>query len=273
MKVSRVFFLLVFIICYCNAGAQSSVAAKPFVLGEVLQMQSTMLNEKRVLNIYLPEGYTESDSINYPVIYLLDGSADEDFIHVAGLVQFYNFSWINILPKSILVGVANVDRRHDLTFPTTVKKDKDENPTSGGSLKFMDFMEKELQPLIRQKYKTSEKRMLIGQSLGGLFATEVLFRRPYLFDQYLIVSPSTWWDNQSILKLSRKPVADSVKIYIAVGEEGKIMKNGARAIYSLLKKQGNRNNIDFDFLGKENHATILHKAIMRAFEGIFIINK
>ena len=70
-------------------------ASKPFVLGYIDEIQSKELSEKRVLNIYLPEGYKKEDSIKYPVIYLLDGSADEDFIHVTGLIQFNNFSWIN----------------------------------------------------------------------------------------------------------------------------------------------------------------------------------
>ncbi|HEX8459991.1 MAG TPA: alpha/beta hydrolase-fold protein, partial [Segetibacter sp.] len=92
---------------------------KPFVLGVIDEIQSKELGEKRILNIYLPEGYNAKDTIKYPVIYLLDGSADEDFIHVVGLVQFNSFEWINLVPKSIVVGIATVDRRRDFTFPTT----------------------------------------------------------------------------------------------------------------------------------------------------------
>src|SRR4051812_3726016 len=61
---------------------------KPFVLGVIDELQSRELGEKRVLNIYLPEGYGKDDTTKYSVIYLLDGSADEDFIHVSGIVQF-----------------------------------------------------------------------------------------------------------------------------------------------------------------------------------------
>src|SRR5215207_737805 len=68
---------------------------KPFVLGVTTAVNSKVLGEKRILNIYLPEGYNPKDTVTYPVIYLLDGSADEDFIHVAGLVQYNSFEWIN----------------------------------------------------------------------------------------------------------------------------------------------------------------------------------
>jgi hypothetical protein len=72
------------------------------------------LEEDRILNIYLPEGYGE-DSTRYPVIYLLDGSYNEDFLHICGLVQF--LTMIEVMPKTIVVGIANVDRKRDFTFP------------------------------------------------------------------------------------------------------------------------------------------------------------
>lgn len=75
--------------------AQDTLRSKPFVLRTVHTIQSNELSETRVLNIYLPEGYTHDDNSRYPVIYLLDGSADEDFIHVSGIVQFFNFPWVN----------------------------------------------------------------------------------------------------------------------------------------------------------------------------------
>ena len=84
--------------------AQTSTS-KPFVPGITEEIQSTQLSEKRVLNIYLPEGYSKNDTIKYPVIYLLDGSADEDFIHIVGLIQFNSFSWVSRVPKSIVVGI------------------------------------------------------------------------------------------------------------------------------------------------------------------------
>ena len=141
---------------------------KPFVLGEIIEFQSKVLSETRALNIYLPEGYNPKDSIKYPVIYLLDGSADEDFIHIVGIVQYNSFEWINIVPKSIVVGITTVDRRRDFTFPTTIQADKKKYPSTGHSDKFISFIETELQPFINHKFKTNQSKTIIGQSLGGL---------------------------------------------------------------------------------------------------------
>lgn len=80
------------------------------------------MNETRTLNIYIPDSYNKNPKTAYPVIYLLDGSANEDFIHVTGLVQF--LTMIQKMPESIIVGIANVDRKRDFTFPTTNVQDK-----------------------------------------------------------------------------------------------------------------------------------------------------
>ena len=101
---------------------KENTAPKPFVIGEIVNIHSKELGENRTLNIYLPNGYHPDSLKRYPVIYLLDGSADEDFIHIAGLVQFGSFPWLNILPESIVVGIANVDRKRDFCRKSRSRK-------------------------------------------------------------------------------------------------------------------------------------------------------
>lgn len=255
--------------------------SKPFVLGVIEEIQSEILGEKRILNIYLPVGYNKNDSIGYPVIYLLDGSADEDFIHVAGLVQFNNFPWIDRVPKSIVVGIATVDRQRDFTFPTTIKKDKEQYPATGGSENFMHFMENELQPYINGKYNTSQDKMLIGQSLGGLLATEILLKKPHLFNKYMIISPSLWWDNASLLEqnsiLLEEKFDQKTEVYIGVGKEGlspgevpHVMEVDANLLAEKLMSSKSKSlQIYFDYLPQEDHATIAHQAIFNAFRLLY----
>jgi predicted alpha/beta superfamily hydrolase len=242
----------------------------PFTIGETLTIYSQILNEDRILNIYLPNGYSSDSLKKYPVLYLLDGSIDEDFIHIAGLVQFGSFPWIKMLPESIVVGIANIDRRRDYTFPTSIKKDQEDFPTTGKSEKFIQFIADELQPLIQHNYLVSSSKTIIGQSLGGLLATEILLKKPDLFDRYVIVSPSLWWDNESLLKFSF-PKENAVKeIFIGVGKEGKVMKSDAKALFEKLKaEKAGSTKIYFDFLAAQDHADALHLAVYHAFEKMF----
>ena len=259
----------------------ASVTSRPFVLGQIVELHSEILKENRTLNIYLPEGYNELDTNRYPVIYLLDGAADEDFLHVVGLVHFNTFPWIDRIPKSIVVGIANTDRKRDFTFPTNILADKEKYPTTGGSAGFMDFLEMELQPFIDSTYKTTKDKMLIGQSLGGLLASEILIKRPMLFDKYMIISPSLWWDNGSLLKQPfswpvDKPLKD-LYIYIGVGKEGltpgefpRVMEVDANMLADQLKALDNESlHVYFDYLPEEDHATVGHQAVFNAFRTLY----
>lgn len=254
---------------------------KPFQLGVIEELNSKLLSEKRILNIYLPETYKASDTIHYPVIYLLDGGADEDFIHTVGLVQYNTFSWIDRIPQSIVVGIANTDRKRDFTFPTSVDEDKKRFPTTGGSQNFMDFIEKELQPFIRSQYKGNSQSTIIGQSLGGLLATEILLKRPNLFDNYIIISPSYWWNDGSLLKQDSVVFGENfnapTKVYLGVGKEGlaptktpHVMEVEANIMSEKLKQSKSKNlKVYFDYMPEEDHATSSHPALFNAFRLLY----
>lgn len=264
--MKRVLILLTLLIAIgiIRAKAQD---VKPYVLGEVHSLHSSILKEKRNLNIYLPHGFDKTKA--YPVIYLLDGSAHEDFIHICGLAQFFNLM-LN-MPPMIVVGIENVDRKRDFTFPTTDVDLKAKTPTCGGSEHFMVFLEKELIPYIEINFIVTSDRYLIGQSLGGLLASEILLKKAELFTHYFIISPSLWWDNESMLNQANSLYStqsdQSRFVYIAVGkEEPKIMQKEAKALRKILKNSQHQNTrIYFEHMEDETHATILHNAIYLGF--------
>ena len=101
------------------------------------------------------------------------------------------------------------------------KRDLKEFPTTGHSQNFMEFIKKELQPFVASKYQTSGQKTIIGQSLGGLLATEILLKQPDLFDNYIIVSPSLWWDDESLLKLTPKSFAKASPFTSPLEKKGK----------------------------------------------------
>ena len=253
-----------------SAATPPIASSEKFAIGESLTFRSEVLQEDRTINVYLPLSYGEDSDSQYPVIYLLDGSADEDFIHISGLVQFGSFSWIQMLPETIVVGIANTDRKRDLTFPTRNEKDRSESPTSGGSKKFVEMIETELQPLITNRYRVNGSTTLIGQSLGGLLATEVLFKKPDLFDNYIIVSPSLWWDDESLLQTSNADLSSVNAVYVGVGEEGPVMQRVARELYEKLRDEESLSaSPGFRHFPELDHGDALHLAVYDAFETIF----
>lgn len=277
-----IILILLFTVTIGNAQVKKQKeTSKPFVLGTIEEINSKILSEKRIVNIYLPEGYNQNDTIKYPVTYLLDGSADEEFVHVVGLFQFNSFSWINRVPKSIVVGIANIDRKRDFTYQTTIEEDKKRYLTCGKSANFISFIETELQPFIEKKYKTNNSKTIIGQSLGGLLATEIVLKKPNLFNKYIIISPSLWWNNGSLLEekseIYQENFKDIIDIYIGVGKEGlapseipHVMEVDANLLAEKLKSTKSKNvKVSFDYLPQEDHATITHQAIFNAMRILY----
>lgn len=264
-----VFMLLAFCLKAQNVVQES----RPITIGESLRIDSKIMAESRQINIYLPAEFKKEEAKNYGVVYLLDGGLDEDFIHISGLVQYVTFPWIQQLPPVIVVGIGNTDRKRDMTFPTRVMNEKNKFPTSGGSARFIDFLEKEVIALIKERYQISGPSYLIGQSLAGLLATEVVMTRPSLFDNYIIVSPSVWWDNGSILKREALQLGQlRANIYLAVGKEGlapseepHVMEVDVNLLAEKIKdKLPSESRFYFDYLPAENHATIGHQAVYNA---------
>jgi predicted alpha/beta superfamily hydrolase len=260
-RVLIVIFLLLSIVCLPQQ-------TKPLVIGEQITFESEELNESRTINVYLPHGYHPDSAKTYPVIYLLDGSMHEDMLHITGLVQFCSYSWIDIIPECIVVGISNVNRYRDFTHVPENKEYLESDPRRGGADPFINFLSNEVQPMIYEKYKTNEHRILIGQSLGGLIATQILVERPELFNHYMIISPSLWYDDERLLAAELPTTNLPKSVYVAVGKEGKIMKSVANKLYQKINKTYDNVEVAFQYFPKHDHGDVLHAAIYHGFERI-----
>jgi predicted alpha/beta superfamily hydrolase len=185
----------------------------------------------------------------------LDG--DGHFSSVVGMIQ--QLSSINgntMCPKMIVVGIPNTDRTRDLT-PTHIDADPAMMmdsafaKTSGGGENFIAFIEKELMPYIEAKYPTAPYKMLIGHSFGGLAVIQTFTHHTDLFNAYVCIDPSMWWDNEKLLNQTQQVLAEKKfegkSMYLGIAntmEEGmdinKVQKDTSeetRHIRSILKLQ------------------------------------
>ena len=160
-------------------------------------LKSSNLSEDRVINIWTPKSYDQNLE-KFPVLYMLDGGLKEDFPHIANTLS--ELIETKKIQPMILVGIENTQRRRDLTGPTTIAKDKEIAPIVGESAKFRKFIKEELFPEINKKYRTTEKKSIIGESLAGLFVTETFLTEPDLFDNYIAFDPSVWWNDHYLMK-------------------------------------------------------------------------
>lgn len=209
MKTKILSFTLLLVICLVSIG-HSQTQTNSVVIGTIDSIYSSILKEKRAVWVHVPyvdmKNSIYSAQDRYPVLYLLDG--DSHFDYVMGMMhQLSQVNGNTICPEMIIVGIPNTDRTRDLT-PThsDFGLDGDSNfvKTSGGGENFTAFIEKELIPHIDSLYPTAPYRMLIGHSFGGLLVINTLLNHNNLFNSFLAIDPSIWWDNQVMLKQASK---------------------------------------------------------------------
>ena len=176
--------------------AQARPSADSVPAHDTFTVASTLLGEARRINVHVPRGYRAS-SARYPVLYMPDGGIDEDFPHVVNTVD--SLIALGMIRPVIIVGIPNTERRRDLTGPTRVASDSTIAPHVGGSAAFRGFIRDELIPAIRARYRASEERAIVGESLAGLFVLETFFEEPKMFRHYVALDPSVWWNGGALL--------------------------------------------------------------------------
>jgi len=185
------------------AAAQADSGA-PISRATSYHFASHILGESRVIDVALPAGYERDSVQRYPVLVVLDGEFEHEI--AASIARFY--ATMSQLPPLIVVGVRNIDRNHDYTpAPAAGFDPPPEAQRPGGAAAFLSFMSDELVPWIDRSYRTAPLRVLVGHSLGGLFALYTIGQRPDLFTGYVIMEPSAWWNSGAEWRAARASLA------------------------------------------------------------------
>ena len=245
--------------------------AAPLVVGDTFTIESRALRETRRINVYLPPGNKKSADSRAPVLYMPDGGLAEDFLHVAGLVQISVTN--GTMRPFLLVGIENTQRRRDMTGPTESEEDKKIAPQVGGSLAFRRFIRDELMPEIRRRYSTTTETAIVGESLAGLFVVETFLLEPDLFDTYIAIDPSLWWNNEKLVKEAAEHLRARPKLaktlYFASSDESGIAGITQRFAAIVAANAPSTIRWYYESMPDEKHSTIYHPAALKAFRVVF----
>ena len=248
-KILRyVLFLIPLLACSVNAIAQN-------LPGKRITLQSDILKEERIIQVLLPGAYKPGSTEKYDVLYLLDG--DSNLQTIAAIQQFIQDH--TGMPPVIMVAIFNTDRSRDLS-PTAMSG----VPSTGGADKFLAFLKKELVPHINKSYPVSGNAILYGHSLGGLFAMYAMLNEPQLFNYYLAIDPSFWWDDNYLNKLAADKLgaASGKSFFIAGRDESALKQMGISSMDAVLKEKAPK---DFSWkvasYPEEDHGSIRLKSV------------
>ncbi len=127
------------------------------------------------------------------------------------------------MPDAIVVAIRHTDRGYELTPAPAAPGPVPGVPRPGGADALLAHLAEEVVPLVESRYPTQPYRILVGHSLGGLFAVHALVTRPGLFQGYVLLDPALWWDGGGVtrrLEAFFRSHADARARLVVVGSPG-----------------------------------------------------
>lgn len=235
-------------------------ADRAVTAGLTFDMPSRAQGETRRITVWLPPSYA-GGTASYPVLYLLDGGVEQDYLPVVGLAALGGLT--QVTDEMIVVGVESTRRARDYTTPSS--REAAQSPDQGGSEAFRRFLVEELKPLVERRWRTSGESGLIGESLAGLFVVDTALRAPEAFTRYIAVSPSLWWDDEGLSRqaagLLNKPFPQDRSLYLAIANEGGTMQSGMDRLVAALKANTPPNlTWRYEPFPGERHHSVYHPA-------------
>lgn len=237
------------------------------------------------IGIKTPREYEQDTDVDFPVLYVLDGRGP--FLLVT---ETYNSLRIgNEIPSMIIIGIVEkpvsaadyfMKRKYNFT-PTRVAerspRRNDRQNRTGGADKFLAILTGEILPWVEARYRTSTDRGLAGFSLGGLFATHVLFTAPDSFTHFLIGSPSLWWDNEIMFEREQKFSEESddlsARVFLSVGSledhRLRMVSNAIRMAETLKSRDYKGLQIERHLFEGETHLSVAPATYSRGLRSLF----
>ena len=238
------------------------------------KMVSDYNKKEYQLKVLLPAKYSASDTVRFPVLYVLDGNyATNLFQSTLDL-----FSLAPELQQVIIVTIDGVNtsyeqwlasRYYDYTPSSDPAADtaiarfmKTPVVPSGGAAAFLQTLEKQILPWVEQHYKTNADKGLYGHSLGGLFSAYCLLQKPALFCKYSINSPSLWWRQGEMAKQFASTAAPNVtidaRVFLSAGKlEGDFMIKPIDAFEKVIITNLPGIKMNYKIFDDETHLSVV----------------
>lgn len=213
-KILILLFTLSQISAYCQENK------KQFVYKDTIQ--SKFLNESKIIHIYLPPDYYNSND-TYPLQVVLGSDSRTRMYYsiseyLSRAYQILKLNKLHTIPESIVVGAGN--------------------PIAKNMSNYSKFIAQEVIPLIERKYRKCHFKSIIGHSHGGELVLRAMLDENSPFHAFYSSAPAN--SDYFIGKLNNKDKVSFLKkskkrLFIAASQQDYFYKENVRLIAALNK--------------------------------------
>jgi len=233
-------------------------------------IKSEILHESRKILIHIPDSYSKSNK-SFPVLYQVKG----DTASMLEIVSTVNRLALGeeIMPEMIIVAIENVGGKD--VWPT-------DSTTAIGVNNFQAFFEKELISYIGKKYRTTDDRILYGQSTTAVFTLYTFITNPKLFSSYIACSGAfpfceNYFKEISLKSFQQFDKFNGRKIFITNGLKDPLIAqvNSLQQMtdFSNLVKEKLGNRITYKYLTYENEGHVPFHSLYDGLKFIYQSNE
>lgn len=290
LTISSYAFLFPFLLFSTYLSRATAQEAVTLSNSERHVLYSETIDQNFRLDIAMPTEFSVAPTDRYPVVYVLDGDAFLPLVASSARILQGSLE----LPPTIFVGIgydtntplmSTALRNRDLTPSRSVGFDESQTNRpvalpiqvmSGGAENLITFIDNQIKPFINANYPTdTSKEALVGYSLGGLFATYVLFHHTESFEKYVIGSPSLWWDENISFSYESNYAEDhdslEANVYLSAGtEESGTMLEDVVRLHRLLESRSHEGlSLSRRILEGETHVSGPAPAIIHGLTDVF----
>ncbi len=257
------------------------ISASSLDYAQRISMHSEILDENRMINVFLPESFHESsEEHRYPLIILMGSHGDRFFLTTAGIVQ--HLASVDRMPDSIVISFHRA-RYYAPNVYTNGMWSRETIDFNADPAKFIEHLEKELFPYFREHYRALDARMIVGVSGSSIFPLHAFAKAPGLFDTHVILAGADmigmgYEAGKTFIDAFEDSFAKSperqARLYMAIAGDDLIKEDGYRANLEELERrlapfQAKNLDLKVEVIPDEGHYDAYIKALLSAIDRVY----
>ncbi|WP_034058789.1 alpha/beta hydrolase-fold protein [Lacinutrix jangbogonensis] len=239
--MKKIFFTCCLLITFAIS---SQTQGDPITIGTNYTINSTILDQDREVQIYLPDSYGTSKE-KYPVLYILDG---QRFFTNGVSIQKSSQAPLDI-PEMIVVGINSSRELRRALF--------------GNGDKFTSFIKNEVISFVDFKYRTNKERVIFGWEAAAYYISEMILEEKDLFSGAIIT------DGGFASEETVKGFNSDKDIYLYMANSKKdIYYVSSSDDFSAILKKNNPKNLrwKYELFNDEFHQTLPNIAMYKGIK-------
>ncbi|NQX80573.1 MAG: esterase [Flavobacteriaceae bacterium] len=241
MKILLIFIMCSFINTICIAQENNP----QITIGINHTIKSSILNQDRTIQIYTPDGYSDSEQ-EYPVLYILDGQ----WYFLSGVAIQKALRTPGAIPEMIIVGINNSNPLRRTLFGNENKK-------------FTDFLINEVIHFIDSNYRTNKERVIFGWEAAAYYISELILEKSEVFNG-AIITDGGYASEDSVKEFNSKK---DIYLFMANSKKDIYYISSTEAFHEILKENNPTNLIwKYELFNDEVHETLAHLAMYKGLK-------